>query len=82
MIGFDTTPADWAPADGFFHRTEENDVHELAIVEALEQDGDEKRPVFVRLEQERQRACQDVDDEEAEEEEDGAFDVGGRPDLR
>ena len=36
----------------------------------------------LRLEQERERAGQDVDDQEAEEEEDGAFDVCGRPDLR
>ena len=82
MILLDSAPADRAAADRFFHRAEQNDVHQLAIVEALQEDWDEKRPVFVRLEQERDRARQNVDDQEAEEKEHRALDVGGRPDLR
>ena len=82
MILFDAAPADGAAADGFFHRPEQDDVHQLAIVEALKKNWNEQRPVFVRLEQECDRAGQDVDDQEAEEEEHGALDVGGGPDLR
>ena len=82
MIFFDAAPADGAAADGFFHRTEQDDVHQLAIVEALEKNWDEKRPVFMRLKQERDRSRENVDDEEAEEEKHGALDVGGGPDLR
>ena len=82
VILFDAAPADGAAADGFFHRAEQNDVHQLAIVEALEKNWNEQRPVFVRLEEECDRARQDVDDQEAEEEEHGALDVSGGPDLR
>src|SRR5580704_13633612 len=79
---FDAAPADGAAADGFLHRAEQNDVHQLAIVEALEKNRNEQRPVFVRLEEECDGTRQDVDDQEAEEKEHGALDVGGGPDLR
>ena len=48
-IRFYASPTDGATADGFFHRAEQDDIHELAIVEALEQDRDEESPVFVWL---------------------------------
>src|SRR3984957_17771724 len=82
MVFFDAAPADGAAADGFLHRAEQNDVHQLAIVETLEKNWNEQRPVFVWLEQKRDRACENVDDQEAEEEEHGALDVGRRPNLR
>src|SRR5580658_1428949 len=81
-LGFDATPADGAAADGFFDRAEKDDVHQLAIVEALEKDGDEERPVFFFLESKRESAGEHVDKQEAEEEDDGLFDVGGGPELR
>ena len=39
-FGLDAAPAYGAAADGFFYGAEEDDVHQLAIVEALEKDGD------------------------------------------
>ena len=39
---FDAAPAYGAAADGFFYGAEEDYVHELAIVEALQEHGDEQ----------------------------------------
>src|SRR5579871_2422888 len=82
MIFLDAAPADRTTADRFLHGAEQNDIHQLAIVEALEKNGDKQCPIFVRFEKKRDRAGQNVDDEEAEEEKHGALHVGGGPDLR
>src|SRR5712671_6206488 len=47
---FDAAPAHWTAAYGFFYGAEEDYVHELAIVEALEEHGDKEGPVFFLLE--------------------------------
>lgn len=81
-LGLDTPPADGATADGFLNGTEENDVHELAIIEALKENGNEKRPVLVPFKREGESAGDDVDKQEGQEKDDGFFDVGGGPELR
>src|SRR5579863_5457962 len=81
MIFLDAAPANRPSADGFLHGTEQNHVHQLAIVEALEKDGDQKCPIFMRLEKKRDRARQDVNDEEAEKEKHRSLHVGRGPDL-
>src|SRR6266403_1846399 len=74
---FDAAPAYGAAAYGFFYGAEEDYVHELAIVEALQEHGDEQGPVFLLFEGEGEDAGQHVDQQEAEEEQDGALEVGG-----
>ena len=76
-FGFDAAPADGTSADGFFDGAEKDNVHELAVVEALEQDGDKERPVFVALERKSYDAGKHVDQQKAEEEENGALEIGG-----
>ena len=49
-MGFDAAPAYRAALDGFFDGAEKDDVHHLAIVEALDDEREEERPVFVFLE--------------------------------
>jgi hypothetical protein len=39
-FGLDAAPADGTAADGFFDRAEKDDVHELAVIETLEEYGD------------------------------------------
>src|SRR5436190_22873565 len=55
-VRFDAAPADGAAAYGFFHGAEKDDVHELAIVEALQEDRDEQGPVFFLFEGEGEDA--------------------------
>src|SRR5579864_1493591 len=81
-FGFDAAPTYGSTADGFLHGAEEDHVHQLAIVEALQEDGDEQRPIFFFLESERKRAGEDIDQQETEKEDDGFLDVGGGPELR
>src|SRR6266403_4630750 len=74
---FDAAPAYGAAAYGFFYGAEEDYVHQLAIVEALQEHGDEQGPVFLLFKGEGEDAGQHVDEEEAQEEQDGALEVGG-----
>ena len=55
-LGFDAAPAYGAALDGFFDGAEKDDVHHLAIVEALDDEGEKERPVFVFLEDEGEDA--------------------------
>src|SRR6266404_9735939 len=67
-FGFDAAPAYGAAAYGFFYGAEEDYVHQLAIVEALQEHGDEQGPVFLLFKGEGEDAGQHVDEEEAQEE--------------
>src|SRR5882724_8287697 len=78
---FDAAPAYGAAAYGFFYGAEEDYVHELAIVEALQEHGYEQGPVFFLFEGEGEDAGQHVDEEEAQEEQDGALEIGGGGDT-
>jgi len=49
-LGFDGAPAYRTAMDGFFDGAEKDDVHHLAIVEALDDEREKKRPVFGFLE--------------------------------
>ena len=79
---FDAPPANGATADGFFDRAEQNDVHQLAIIETLEKHRNEERPVLMAFEGKRNDAGEDVDDNESKEKDHRALDVGGGPELR
>src|SRR6267154_1982700 len=81
---FDAAPAYGAAAYGFFYGAEEDYVHQLAIVEALQEHRDEQGPVFFLFEGEGEDAGEHVDQQEAEEEKDGALEVrgGGRGEER
>src|SRR5712671_5337399 len=74
---FDAAPAYGAAAYGFFYGTEEDYVHELAIVEALQEHGDEQGPVFFLFKSEGKDAGQHVDQQEAEEKQHRALQVRG-----
>ncbi len=78
-FGFDAAPAYGATVDGFFHGAEQDDVHELAVIEALEKDGNEEGPILVAFESEGDHAGKDVDDQESQKENHGTLDVGGGP---
>src|SRR5208283_2668178 len=78
-LRFDAAPAYGATVDGFLHGTEEDDVHELAVVEALEKDGDEEGPILVAFESESNHAGKDVNDKESQKENHGTLDIGGGP---
>src|SRR6266403_5392952 len=72
---FDAAPTYWAAAYGFFYGAEEDYVHELAIVEALQEHGDEQGPIFFLFEGEGEDAGQHVDQQEAEEKQHRALQV-------
>src|SRR6266403_763833 len=74
---FDAAPAYWAAAYGFFYGAEEDYVHELAIVEALQEHGDEQGPIFFLFKGEGEDAGEHVDQQEAEEEQHRALQVRG-----
>src|SRR5882762_1555257 len=74
---FDAAPANGAAADGFLYRAEEDYVHELAIVEALQEHGDEEGPVFFLFKGEGEDAGKHVDQQKAEEKQHRALQVRG-----
>ena len=64
---FDASPTDGTAADGFFDRAEQDDVHQLAIVEALEQHRNEESPILMSFESKRNDARKNVDDDKSKE---------------
>jgi hypothetical protein len=62
-------------------RSEENDVHELPVVEALKRKRAQETPVPVGFEKESDEARDEVDQEERGEEVQGALDVARGPKL-
>lgn len=78
-LGFYSTPTYGASTDGFLHGTEEDDVHELAVIETLEEDGDEEGPILVAFKGEGNGASKNIDQQEAQEENHGTLNVGGSP---
>src|SRR5882762_6412822 len=76
-VRFDAAPADWAAAYGFFYGAEEDYVHELAIVEALQEHGDEQGPIFFLFKGEGEDAGEHVDQQKAEEKQHRALQVRG-----
>ena len=81
-LGLDAAPADRLALDGAHHRAEQNDVHHLAIIKALQQQRPEQGPVFVPLEREGDNASEEIDQHESDEEDQRTLDVGGGPELR
>ena len=77
-LGFDPSPSHGAPVHGFLHGAEEHDVHQLAIIEALQKDGNEQRPILFAFEGKGQHTGKHVNEQEADEEKDGAHQVAGR----
>jgi hypothetical protein len=74
-LGFDASPAYWASSDGFSEGAEEDHVHHLAVVEALENQRGQEGPVFVLFEGKRDYTREQIDHHEDCEEDQRAFDV-------
>ncbi len=81
-LRLDAAPADGPPSHRFLQRAEQHHVHHLAVVEALEDQRREQRPIFVFFERERDDAGEQVDQHEDGEEDQRALDVLRRPELR
>ena len=81
-FGFDAAPAHRPAADGFFHGAEKDHIHQLAVIEALQEHGDEQGPVFLALQSEGDDAGQHVNQQKPEEEKNGALKIGGVKELR
>ena len=74
-LWFDTSPAYGAASDGFSKCAEENDIHHLAVVEALKNQRGEKRPILVLLKGKSDHAREQIDHHEDCEEDQRAFHV-------
>ena len=81
-FGLDAAPADRPALHRAHHRAEQHHVHHLAVVEPLQQQRPQQRPVFVPLEREGHHARQEIDQHEADEEDQRTLHVRGGPELR
>ncbi len=57
------TPSDRPPAHGFLYGAEQHDVHQLAVIETLQENGNQERPIFMEFQRERDHASEHVDDQ-------------------
>src|ERR1700719_795174 len=81
-LWFDAPPADRAATDGFSESTEEHHVHHLAVVEALKEQRREETPILILFESKCHDAGEEVDEHKDRKEDQGAFHVLKRPELR
>src|SRR5580704_2946857 len=71
-LGLDhAPPANGASADGFLERAEQDDVHHLAVIEALQDERRQKRPVLASFEGEGDDAGKKIDQHKEREENQG-----------
>src|ERR1700751_3925851 len=81
-LRFDASPSHRASTDGFSESTEEYDVHHLPVVEALKEQRREETPILILFESKCHDAGEEVDEHKDRKEDQGAFHVLKRPELR
>ena len=81
-LGLNPSPADRASTDCFLHRAEKHYVHQLAVIEPLQQHWNQQRPVFIAFQGKCHHTCQNIDQQKSQKEENGArqvaFGMNGR----
>src|SRR6202034_4255839 len=81
-LRFHSAPTDRPAAQRFAQRAEQHHVHHLAVVEALQNQRRQQRPILILLQRERDHARQQVDEHENREENQRPLHVLRGPELR
>jgi hypothetical protein len=77
-----SAPADRAAPDSFLEGAEKYDVHHLAVIKPLQDQGSEERPVFIFFESEGDDAGEQVNQHEESEKDQRSFHILRGPQLR